>query len=235
MATAKGRPRDPDATRTAILNAAEEAFAKHGFAGARIDAIATASGYNNGLIFRYFTDKLGLYRAVVLRIKANTEAWFARDLAPLFVSNTADAGEIETVRAVVGTALRWVFDYYLVHVNYRRILAWEAAEGWSTFALVHADVKQSWWLEPASRFLARAQAAHVIRAEIDLPMLISDALYIALLHQWFVPRNELDFPGVDFSSLDALARAREQIVQLILHGIENHRYYSPTPEGDHQS
>ena len=222
MTTAKGRPRDPEATRAAILNAAEEDFAKHGFAGARIETIAAASGYNNGLIFRYFTDKLGLYRAVVLRIKANTEAWFARDLAPLFVSNTAAAGDLETVRTVVGTALRWVFDFYLAHVNYRRILAWEAAEGWSTFALVHADVEQSWWLEPASRFLTQAQAAHVIREEIDIPVLISDALYTALLHQWFVPRNELDFPGVNFSSPEALAKAREQIVHMILNGIEKH-------------
>jgi AcrR family transcriptional regulator len=234
VTTTKGRPRDPEATRAAILNAAEEVFAQLGFAGARVEAIAAASGYNNGLIFRYFTDKLGLYRAVVLRIKAHTEAWFTRDLAPLFDANTAAAGEIETVRAVLGTTLRWVFDYFLAHVTYRRILAWEAAEGWSTFDLVHADVEQSWWLEPASRFLVQAQAAHLIREDIYLPMLISDALYMALLHQWFIPRSELDFPGVDFSSSEALARAREQIVQLILNGIENHSDHSSRPEGDHQ-
>ncbi len=230
--TAKGRPRDPEATRAAILNAAEEAFAQHGFAGARIEAIAAASGYNNGLIFRYFTDKLGLYRAVVLRIKATTEASFGRDLAPLFESSTASAGEMDTVRAVLGTTLRWVFDYFLRHVTYRRILAWEAAEGWSTYSLVQADTEQSWWLRPASLFLVQAQAAHVLREEIDMPMLISDALYIALLHQWFVPKSELDFPGMDFSSTEALDRAREQIVQLILNGIERHPAQSSIAEGD---
>lgn len=40
------RERAADIARRAILDAAEEAFAAHGFAGARIDAIARASGYN---------------------------------------------------------------------------------------------------------------------------------------------------------------------------------------------
>ena len=63
----EGRARDAHKTRAAILNAAETIFAQHGFDGARIEAIANASGYNNSLLFRYFGDKLGLYAEVLKR------------------------------------------------------------------------------------------------------------------------------------------------------------------------
>src|SRR5262245_59170534 len=48
------RGRDAESARRAILAAAEEAFATSGFDGARVDAIAEASGYNKALLFHYF-------------------------------------------------------------------------------------------------------------------------------------------------------------------------------------
>src|SRR5581483_6776266 len=63
----RGRVHDAEGTREAILDAAEEIFAEHGFDGARIDAIAAKADYNKSLIFHYFGDKLGLYAAVVRR------------------------------------------------------------------------------------------------------------------------------------------------------------------------
>ena len=66
----RGRAHDAQGAREAILNAAEEVFAEHGFDGARIDAIAAKAGYNKSLIFQYFDDKLGLYAHVVRRADA---------------------------------------------------------------------------------------------------------------------------------------------------------------------
>ena len=63
------RERDAEGARAAILRAAEEAFTRDGFSGARVDDIALAAGYNKALIFHYFDGKLGLYRALVARIK----------------------------------------------------------------------------------------------------------------------------------------------------------------------
>ena len=64
----RGRGRDAEKTREVILDAAEAAFAEHGFAGSRMDAIASVSGYNISLLFQYFGDKLGLYVQVLKRI-----------------------------------------------------------------------------------------------------------------------------------------------------------------------
>jgi AcrR family transcriptional regulator len=54
-----------DSSRARILRAARAAFAENGLAGARVDAIARASGCNKQLIYHYFGDKQGLYAAVV--------------------------------------------------------------------------------------------------------------------------------------------------------------------------
>src|SRR5712692_11153537 len=66
------RERDAEVARQAILNAAEEVFAEHGFDGARIDAIARVAGYNKSLIFQYFGDKLGLYAEMIRRADEQT-------------------------------------------------------------------------------------------------------------------------------------------------------------------
>jgi AcrR family transcriptional regulator len=51
-------------TRARILSAARKEFARSGYAGARIDAIARRAGVNKSLIFYYFQNKDGLSRAV---------------------------------------------------------------------------------------------------------------------------------------------------------------------------
>src|SRR6266545_704720 len=59
------RPRDADNTREMLLHAATAAFAEDGFAGARVDDIAARAGVNKALIYTYYRDKEGLYRAVL--------------------------------------------------------------------------------------------------------------------------------------------------------------------------
>jgi len=61
------RKRDPERTRERILEAALIEFGEHGFAGARISAIAGRAGVNEQLISYYFDGKEGLYRALQQR------------------------------------------------------------------------------------------------------------------------------------------------------------------------
>lgn len=50
-----------------ILAAGRSEFAARGYAGARIDRIATRAGVNKQLIFYYFGSKAGLYQATLTR------------------------------------------------------------------------------------------------------------------------------------------------------------------------
>jgi TetR/AcrR family transcriptional regulator len=61
---AQERQRDPERTRALILDAATAEFGAHGYAGARISAIAARAGVNVQLISYYFNGKEGLYQAI---------------------------------------------------------------------------------------------------------------------------------------------------------------------------
>jgi TetR/AcrR family transcriptional regulator len=76
----KLRQRDRAATSAAILEAAEKIFAQVGPAGARIDAIAAQAGINKAMLYYYFKNKRGLYRAV---LEANLAEFRRSSLAVL--------------------------------------------------------------------------------------------------------------------------------------------------------
>ena len=101
------RERRREQTRTALLDAATEIFAKRGFAGASLDEIADAAGYTRGAIAFNFGTKEDLFLAVVERHNdALTEA-YAKVLAgqgrdtPLediaAVWQEMEAGDVETL------------------------------------------------------------------------------------------------------------------------------------------
>ncbi len=64
--TARRRLKSEDRRRQ-ILDAAVSAFARHGFAGTTTRELARASGVSQAMIFRFFPDKAGLYRAIIDR------------------------------------------------------------------------------------------------------------------------------------------------------------------------
>jgi AcrR family transcriptional regulator len=122
---AEKRERDVASARGAILNAAEEIFARDGFDGARVDAIAEASGYNKALIFHYFGDKLGLYREIVCMRRDQSEL----QRTEMILALTGDGQTpltAEWVREFIETMVGWHFDHLVAHPHLQRIMAWEA-------------------------------------------------------------------------------------------------------------
>ena len=63
--TAENRPKAPDNTRPQIVAAAAIEFAAKGLAGARVDAIAEASGCNKAMLYYFFKSKEDLYLEVL--------------------------------------------------------------------------------------------------------------------------------------------------------------------------
>ncbi len=61
---------DESRTRDTILDAAEPLFANAGFEGTTTKTIGRAAGVNPALIYYYFDDKAGLYRACLERLIA---------------------------------------------------------------------------------------------------------------------------------------------------------------------
>jgi AcrR family transcriptional regulator len=67
-------------TRTALLEAAAQVFARRGFYGASLDEIAATAGFTRGAIYKNFEDKEGLFLAAIERRAqhrlAAFSAWF---------------------------------------------------------------------------------------------------------------------------------------------------------------
>ena len=82
-----GRIHNAEGARRLILDAAEDEFANHGYAGARVDEIAAQSGYNKGLLFRYFGDKLNLYTEAFKRADQETTELRSQALSHIFIDD----------------------------------------------------------------------------------------------------------------------------------------------------
>ena len=67
MAQRWTRERRLEHTRTLLLDAAEELFARRGFSGAALEDIADAAGYTRGAIYAHFGSKEELFLAVIER------------------------------------------------------------------------------------------------------------------------------------------------------------------------
>jgi len=78
-------------TRDAILAAAATAFAARGFAGASVDNIAAASGFNKAMIYYHFRNKKGLY----VEILRDVFRWMGGRAADIADSDVAPRAKIE--------------------------------------------------------------------------------------------------------------------------------------------
>lgn len=215
---ATAQPRPAEVARQAILAAAEEAFASKGFSGARVDEIAERAGYNKSLIFQYFENKLSLYREVIACARGNMEDLWTRSIFGI----VADEGPLDAAlaRQFIREGVSAAFDSMVNRPNLRRILAWEAAEGWVTYRSlmgVHQGMQQK--ARIAMTFVERAQQAGYIRADIDPPLLYAIVWGLAQNYLTSLPRFAAVFPERDFASPEALAAARETLIRLVQFGM----------------
>ncbi len=213
----KRPPRNAESTRQAILNAAEAVFAEHGYDGARIELIAKASGYNQGLIFRYFGNKLGLYAEVLKRIDQQANEFLGQLLGSL-IEDESLLADAHRFRAFLSAAIGAFFDFMVAHPHVMRMLVWEQAESWRTYTQLASLFKLE-GLEQFEALLSRAQQAGLLRSQ-DYPfILFLLAEQICWIYPTSLPFYQMVLPNRDLSSGDALVRARQQIIDFIVGGI----------------
>ncbi len=212
----RGRAHDAQGARDAILDAAEKVFAEHGFDGARIDAIAAAAGYNKSLIFQYFGDKLGLYAQVIRRADKSMS-----DLQTQILTGLAgdEAGfDVRSVKQALAKFMRDYFDYLTAHPRFMRILLWELAEGWETLSKVvsQRDMDDIDQFRP---IVDKMRKAGMLRSDFDPIAQFIMVEFLLPTYLAAIPLYQIFLPGEDFSSPQALARARDYVVDFVLHGM----------------
>jgi AcrR family transcriptional regulator len=142
------RKRDPERTRERIMDAALVEFGEHGFAGARISAIAQRAGVNQQLISYYFDGKEGLFQALAARWQAMSGGFNQPDMP---------------IHQVVDNFLRTGVE----HRSWARLLAWQGLTGDGDdgedadpyFAAMVEDVRRR---QRAGELAADLDPAHVL-------------------------------------------------------------------------
>jgi TetR/AcrR family transcriptional regulator len=212
----RSRGRDAEGTREAILEAGEQVFAEHGFDGARIDAIAEASGYNKSLIFQYFGDKLGLYAAVIRRADDQTRETQNRALEELI--DIKAHMTLDQLRTVLREYVGWYFDYLVEHPRVMRIFNWEMAEGWQTFSKVLSD-RDYQDVNDFAPIFAQIQEAGLMRPQ-PMPLLqYTSAMFSIHVYLAILPFYHLLIPQADWNSPDVISQAREFLIEFITNGL----------------
>jgi AcrR family transcriptional regulator len=131
--------------RRAILDAATEVFLAEGFAGASMDAIATAAEVSKPTIYNHFTDKQQLFEQIVNDLVTEiTQPFYEqivnlsddgdlakrlRELAALLLTGVMQPTNLRLRRLVIGEASRFpdLGRAYEQHGPGRAITAWTTA------------------------------------------------------------------------------------------------------------
>jgi AcrR family transcriptional regulator len=108
------RLRDAERTRAEILDIAQREFARHGFAGARVDDMAALMRTTKRMIYYYFGGKEKLYVAVLE--KAYTEVRAAE--------STIDVQHLAPVEAI-RTLAELTFDHHEQHQDFIKLVSIE--------------------------------------------------------------------------------------------------------------
>jgi len=160
------RKYDAAKTRRNILSVATGEFARQGFNGARIDAIAARTSTTKRMIYYYFGSKEQLYISVLEQEYANIRSEEARLQLELLEPEQA-----------VRRLTEFTFDYDHAHPNFVRLVAIENIHHAKHLAKSTRirDVNTS-IVDTLERILARGRKAKTFRADvraIDVHMLMS--------------------------------------------------------------
>ncbi len=195
-------PRDIDATREAILAAAEGAFADQGYAGASLQVIADAAGVSRGMPGYAFGSKARLYEAVLERAFARPRA-MAAELAA-----RAGEGDEDALDATVGSYI----DFLASHPTYVRLLQRATLDGGRR--LGQGAAHQGALGEVVA--LTSDVLAPVVRDEPDARQVLVSLL--ALCFFPFAHRDTLLAPlGLDADAPDFVAERKAHVIRLLRH------------------
>ncbi len=140
--------RDPDRTRQRILDAALKEFSARGFAGARVGGIARRARVNKRMLYHYFGDKEGLFRAV-LRFK---------------ISDRRSRIEAQLPENDSSSSLPLWFRQNCRDIDWVRLLAWESLQTDDDTVLDERE-RRRLTLEAIAR-VKRKQAAGRLRKDV---------------------------------------------------------------------
>jgi TetR/AcrR family transcriptional regulator len=197
VATVVGAPQaDGEATRRAILRAAETLFVEHGFAATSTATIAKLAGVTKSLIHHHFGSKRELWDAVktVVMEEYGLKQQQLLDERPPGLS-------------LIEESIRAYFLFLQQHPNVVRFWNWMTIEGDH-----EAPAFSQWLMQQGVDMLRKAQRIGEVRADVDAQFVLAQVC--VLLRGWFIEKpvlmrnvlSEQDSIACDAGYLESMVR-----------------------------
>src|SRR6266545_5393941 len=199
------RQRDAERTRAEILDVAQREFARHGYAGARVDDMAALMRTTKRMIYYYFGGKEKLYVAVLEKayseVRAAESAIDVHHLAP-----------VEAIR----TLAELTFDHHEQHEDFIKLVSIENIHEAEHLRKSEVLVKLGApVVELISQILAAGRAGGDFIAEadaVDVHMMISSFSFFRIANQHTFGA----LFGRDLTAPEHRARYREMIGEMVV-------------------
>jgi AcrR family transcriptional regulator len=188
-------------TKDRLLKAAFEEFSKRGFAGARVDEIATKAGANKALIYQYYGDKEALFKQV-LELKLQEMGQIATDDPDRFPE-------------VIGE----FFDFHAANPWVTRLMLWEALDFGGKPVPNEAERKKH--LAEHVVQIQEMQRAGVVDTRFDAGQLL--VTLIGMVEIWFaLPQVARMVSGGNPYTAEALQKRRAHLIDVARKMLEVH-------------
>src|SRR5262249_45637748 len=129
--------------------------------------------------------------------------------------------QAEEFRAFLVTMVRSIFDYLLEHPRLVRVLTWEMAAGWQTFAQIALQFKPE-DRERALPLFERACEAGLLRSDFVPTIQFMMLVPWCQTYLGYLPLYQRLLPDEDLASATRLADAREYLVDFVASGMMKH-------------
>ncbi|RUR46448.1 TetR/AcrR family transcriptional regulator [Vreelandella populi] len=203
--TTSHKRRDAQETRERLLQAATQEFCERGYDGARMQRIVSAADCNVRMAYHYFSDKEGLYLAVLERVYEELRA----------KEQALNLGYLEPV-AGMRALVEFTFDHMAEHPEFTRLIRNENLLGGRMLRKSSKVAQQTTPLVGMIRdALERGEAAGVFRTTVD-----PTQLYISILSLSIIHINQRDTLSIifeqDLADQGWLSERRAHAVEVIL-------------------
>lgn len=162
------RPRDPERSRRAILDAAKDEFCRYGLTGARVERISKRSRTNARMIYHYFGNKEGLYLTILESVYSEIRSQEQK-------LDLASAEPVEGMRRLIA----FTFDFFASRGDFIALIANEnilQARYLKQLKSIQATTLPL--VEAIRDLLQRGESAGIFRASVD-PV----QLYVSIVAQ----------------------------------------------------
>ena len=199
------RAQAAQATRDSILRAATKVFAKHGFAGGRVEQISKAAKSYDRMIYYYFGSKEGLFIAVIEEMYRR----FNEAESKLVLD---EAQPVEALRAVI----RFMWGYYQRNPEFITLLN---TENLHRGQHISKSLRAREYSSPAVDVLGRVLASGAQQALFRSDVAARDVYLMIAAMGYFYMSNRFTlaaFLGEELETAPALAHWEAFVIDAVL-------------------